>query len=156
VGSKAGFTFGSSFFGLKKYWTIYCRVVCISFMIHIIQWFVLASPSASSPACVTASWVVMLFCGVECRISAFWLWRTEMFSQFFRGTHPSKSMLWFYLVVLSKLIVLSLPLLYLVGLEASFSLGTFLCYSSLQKCSTSDLVNLQKLSYSSSSIIGRS
>jgi hypothetical protein len=63
--------------------------------------------------------------------------------QFSRGPQPSKSMLCICLVVLLKLIVLSLPLLYLVVLEASFSLGTFLCCSSLRKCSTSDLLNLQ-------------
>jgi hypothetical protein len=75
-------------------------------------------------------------------------------SQFSSGPHPSESMLWNCLVALSKLGVPSLLLWYLVGLEASLSLGTFLCCSSLRKCSTSYLLNLRKLSYNSSSVLG--
>jgi hypothetical protein len=50
----------------------------------------------------------------------------KFFSQFSDAPHPSESMLWICLCGMSKLIVLSLLLLYLVGLEASFSLETFL------------------------------
>jgi hypothetical protein len=69
----------------------------------------------------------------------------NFFSQFYGGPHPSESMKWICLCEASKFIVLSLLLLYLVGLEPSFSIGTFLCLSSLRKCSTFDLLNFQKL-----------
>jgi hypothetical protein len=83
----------------------------------------------------------------------FWLRRPKIFSHFFRWP---ESMLWICLVALLNIIVFSLTLLYLVDLEASFSLGTFLCCSSLQKCGTSDLLNMRKLSYSSVNILGNS
>jgi hypothetical protein len=51
----------------------------------------------------------------------------KFFSQFFGGPHPSKSMLWTCFREVSKLSVLYLLLLYLVGLEPSFSFVVFLC-----------------------------
>jgi hypothetical protein len=144
---------GHLFLRLKKHWIISCPVVCISFVIHTIQRSILASPSASSPTCVTTSWVVMLFSGVESLVFIFWLQRPEIFLLIFWDPHH-QSMLWICLVILSKLIVLSLPLLYLIGLDGPFSSGTFLYCSNLWKCSTSDLLNLRKLSYSSSSVLG--
>jgi hypothetical protein len=42
------------------------------------------------------------------------------------------------------------------GLEHFLSFEIFLYWPSLRKCSTSDLLNFQKLSYNSSSVLGRS
>jgi hypothetical protein len=109
-----------------------------------------------APVLYSRLWVVILSSSVEGSISVFRLQRLENFLPLFWGPPPSESMLWICLAVLSKLIVLSLLLLYLVGLAASFSLGTFHCCSSLRKCSTSDLLNLWKLSYNSSNVLGSS
>jgi hypothetical protein len=50
----------------------------------------------------------------------------------------------------------SLPLLYLNGLELSFSFVDFFCWPNLQKCSTSALLNLRNSSYNSSNVLGHS
>jgi hypothetical protein len=55
-----------------------------------------------------------------------------------------------------KLVVPSLTLLYLNGLELSLPFVDFLCWPSLQKCSTSTLLNLRNSSYNSSNVVGHS
>jgi hypothetical protein len=150
---------GLLFLVLKKYWKISSHVVCISFVKHVVQRSILTSPSTSSPACITSSRAMILFSGAESSVSIFWLWRPTIFLPDFLvgggGAHPSESMLWICLVLLPNLIVFSQPLLYLVGLNALLSLGIFLCCSCLWKCSTSNMLNLRKVSYNSSRILGR-
>jgi hypothetical protein len=51
----------------------------------------------------------------------------KFFFQFSGGPHPSKSMLWTCLCVVSKFVVFSLLLLYLAGFEPSFLFIVFLC-----------------------------
>jgi hypothetical protein len=80
----------------------------------------------------------------------------KFFSQFSRVPHPSESMLWTCLCGVSKFNVFSLILLYLAGPGLSFLFMVFLCWPNLGKCSTSDLLKFQKLSYSSSRVLGRS
>jgi hypothetical protein len=65
-------------------------------------------------------------------------------------------MLWTCLHAASKLIAPSFLLLYLNGLKLSFSFVTFLCWSSLRYCDTSDLLNFQKSSYNTSRVFGHS
>jgi hypothetical protein len=56
---------GHLFLGLQKYWTISCPVIRISFVIHVVQRSILASPPTSPPAYVATSGVVILFSHVE-------------------------------------------------------------------------------------------
>jgi hypothetical protein len=71
---------GHLFLGLQGYWTISCPVIHISFVIYVVRWSVLASPSA----CVTTSRVVIVFSRVECSASVFWLRWPEVFLLFFQ------------------------------------------------------------------------
>jgi hypothetical protein len=64
----------------------------------------------------------------------------KFFSQFFYGLQLSKSMSLTCFGVLSQLLVLTLPRLYLVSLEASFSVVDLRCCSSFLKCNSSDLL----------------
>jgi hypothetical protein len=102
-------------------------MICVYIMIHVVQRFILASAPASAPARVATSGVVVVFSCIESHVSIFQLQRAKNFLPVLGGPHPSEWMLWIYLCALLKLIVLSLFFAYLVGLDVSFSLGSFLC-----------------------------
>jgi hypothetical protein len=101
-------------------------------MVHVVQRYVLASAPASLLTHVAASGVVVIFLCVKSFDFVSHLWGPKFFSQFSGRPHLSESMLWICLCALSKLGEPPLLLLYLAGRGASFSLGVFLCWSSLR------------------------
>jgi hypothetical protein len=146
----AGYVFGSSFWILGRWdsplcdgWCLfhetYNRDVCLGFgPCHGLG--LSSCPWAGDP-------------GIVCSVVDFWPWRSNFFSQFSSGPHPSESMMWTCLCEASKFDVPSLFLLYLNGLGLSFSFAIFLYWPNLWKCSTSTLLTFQNSSYNSSNVL---